>query len=152
MHEVDLETLVDRELRRLPAPRAPHTLLPRVVMAVQQWAMRPWYARAWVTWPLEWQALSMAALIVLLVGGTMLIPIVEAAAAGASATFAPGVRRAADVAHRAEATVNAGRILWRALVEPFVAYVFALVALMCLGCAVLGTALNRVALGRTLQS
>ena len=45
-------TLVDRELRQLPSPRAPHTLLPRVLAAVEQWTRRPWYARAWFTWPL----------------------------------------------------------------------------------------------------
>ena len=33
-------------------PRAPHTLLPRVLAAVQAWAQRPWYERAWFTWPL----------------------------------------------------------------------------------------------------
>jgi len=152
MHPIDLETLVDRELRRLPAPRAPHTLLPRVLTAVQQWAMRPWYARAWVTWPLGIQALSIAALVLLLVGGTMLIPRAQAAAADATSTFADSLMRVAGVAHRAEATINAARILWRALLEPFVVYLFAFVVLMCLGCAAFGTALNHVALGRTSHS
>ena len=65
--EDDLERVAQRALERLPAPRAPHTLLPRVMAAVQQWTRRPWYARAWVTWPLGWQALSTAALVLLLI-------------------------------------------------------------------------------------
>ena len=39
--------------------------------------------------------------------------------------------------------------VWRALLEPLVAYAFALVVLMCLTCAAFGTALNRIAFGRT---
>ena len=63
MNPTDLETLVDRELRRLPALRAPHTLLPRVLAAVQRWSQRPWYARAWFTWPIGGQIASAAALV-----------------------------------------------------------------------------------------
>ena len=62
MDPADLETFVDGELRRLPLPRAPQTLLPRVLAAVEQWRERPWYARAWFTWPLAWQSGRSAAL------------------------------------------------------------------------------------------
>src|ERR1700730_9576250 len=65
MHPVDLEPLVDRELRQLALPRAPHTLLPRVLAAVQAWAQRPWYQRAWFTWPVAWQVAASAALLVI---------------------------------------------------------------------------------------
>src|SRR6478752_931002 len=58
--EDDLEALASRELRRLPLPRAPQTLLPRVLAAVDAWARRPWYMRAWFTWPLGWQGASLA--------------------------------------------------------------------------------------------
>ena len=47
MNPADLETLVDCKLKALPTPRAPHTLLPRVLAAVQEWTLRPWYTRAW---------------------------------------------------------------------------------------------------------
>ena len=69
----DLEQRVDRELRRLPAPRAPHTLLPRVLAAVEAWVNRPWYTRAWFTWPLGWQVASVA-LLVLAVAGVWMLP------------------------------------------------------------------------------
>ena len=149
MQPADLETLVDRELRQLPVPRAPLTLLPRVLAAVQQWSRRPWYARAWLTWPLGWQVVSMAALILLVVGSVMLLPSARAAAGGAASPVAARVMSdVAGILQRAELTVNAVRVLWRALVEPLVAYAFALVALMCLACAAFGTALNRVVFER----
>jgi len=153
MHPADLETFVDGKLRELPTPRAPHTLLPRVLAAVQEWTLRPWYTRAWLAWPIGWQVVSTAALVVLLVGSAMLLPSAQAAADGARSALATGpIGEMAAIAGRAEVTVNAARVLWRALIEPFVAYAFALVVLMCLACAAFVTALNRIAFGRVFQS
>jgi hypothetical protein len=153
MQPADLESLVDGELRQLPLPRAPHTLLPRVLAAVQHWAGRPWYARAWFTWPLAWQAVSIAALVLIVGAGAMLIPSAQAAAGDAWSTLASGrIGEMAAVARRAMVTINAVRILWSAVLEPFVAYACVLVVLMCLACVAFATALNRVAFGRVLQS
>ena len=149
MYPAELETLVDRELKRLPMPRAPQTLLPRVLAAVQQWSRRPWYARAWLTWPLAWQLVSSVALILLIVGTVIVLPGALAAASGATSPFAAGVTSdMTGMWQRAAATFHASRIVWRATVEPLAVYVFALVTLMCMACAAFGTALNRVALGR----
>jgi hypothetical protein len=149
MHPVDLEHLVDRELRQLPAPRAPHTLLPRVLAAVQRWSRRPWYARAWFTWPLAGQIASAVALILIVVGSAMLMASAETAVGHTMARFISGV---APLAQRVEATMNAARVLWRALIEPLVVYAFGLVVLMCLACAAFGTALNHVAFRRAVHS
>lgn len=149
MHPADLETLVDRELRRLPAPRAPHTLLPRVLAAVQQWSQRPWYARAWFTWPAAAQIASAAALILVLVASALLIANVQIAVGQSSARLLSGV---APLAQRAEATINAARVVWRALIEPLLVYAFGLVVLMCLACAAFGSALNHVAFRRAVHS
>ena len=149
MHPAELEALVDRELERLPVPRAPHTLLPRVLAAVQQWSRRPWYARAWLTWPLWWQLVSCVALILLVIGSVMALPSARAAASSATSPFAAGVTsEMTGIWQRAAVTFHASRIIWRATVEPLVIYVFALVTLMCAACAAFGTALNRVAFGR----
>jgi len=149
MHPVDLERLVGRELRQLPEPRAPHTLLPRVLAAVQEWTLRPWYARAWLAWPLGWQVVSIGALIVLVAGSAMVLASARAAAADAASIFADGlVSDVARIAQRGGATTTAARVLWRTLLEPFVAYAFALVVLMCVACAAFGTALNHVIPGR----
>jgi len=126
----ELEQKVDRELRRLPAPRAPHTLLPRVLAAVEAWVNRPWYTRAWFTWPVGWQVASVALLALIIAGVWMLPP------APASVIV----------------TTNAGRVLWRTIVEPFLAYAFVIVVIMCLACAAFGAALSYVFVERAEQS
>jgi hypothetical protein len=151
MDPVDLETFVARELRRLPAPRAPHTLLPRVLAAVEAWTARPWYARAWFTWPIEWQVVLVAALILLVAGAAMLLP-----GAWESNPATPVLARVMGdlsvISVRAEVLTNAAQVLWRTLLTPFLPYALALVVLMCLACIVFGVALNRVAFERTFQS
>src|SRR3954466_15035194 len=92
----DLERLADLGLRRLPLPRAPQTLLPRVMAAVHAWADRPWYARAWFTWPVGWQAASVAALLIVIAGVVVTVPRIETAVAGAAALV--HVRVLGDVA------------------------------------------------------
>jgi hypothetical protein len=145
MRLVELETLVDRHLRQLPQPRAPHTLLPRVLAAVQAWAQRPWYERAWFTWPLVWQMASIAALILIVGASAALLPKTIAAAGAVRATVTGRVMDdVAPLAQRAEVTTNTVRVIWRALLEPLVAYAFGLVVLMCLACAAVGAALDRV--------
>ena len=152
MHLVELETLVGKELGQLSLPRAPHTLVPRVLAAVQEWAGRPWYAREWFTWPLAWQVLSFGALILLVGGSATLLSSAVAVTTGAGSTFAPDlVRDVAGIAGRVGATTNAARIFWRTLLEPFAAYMSGLVALMCLACAAFGAALTYVIPGRALQ-
>jgi hypothetical protein len=63
-----LEAAVDRELKALPNLRAPQTLLPRVMAVLEQRAGLPWYRRAWQTWPLPLQAVSMLVLLVAFAG------------------------------------------------------------------------------------
>jgi negative regulator of sigma E activity len=149
MHPADLETFVDTELRRLPLPRAPLTLLPRVLAAVQQWSRRPWYARAWFTWPLAGQIASAAALMLIVVASAILIASAQAAVYEMAARLLIGVT---PVAQRAEAAVNAARVVWRVLIEPLTVYAFVWVVLMCLACAAFGTALNHVAFRRAVHS
>ena len=146
----DLERLADRELRRLPSPRAPQTLLPRVMAAVEAWAGRPWYSRAWFTWPFGWQAASVAALALLVAGGVFFAPRVELAVSGAIATLQILAGGVADVAP-VETTAHSARILWRTLLEPLATYALVVVVLMVLACAVFGTALNHVVIERAEQ-
>jgi hypothetical protein len=125
-------------------------LLPRVLAAVDQWARRPWYSRAWFTWPPGWQVASLMALALLVAGVALLMPGALAAAGGAASRLAPGaMSEVADTASRVDAAINAGRVVWRALIEPLAVYAFVLVALMCVACAAFGTALDRVAFDRT---
>ena len=150
MSRADLEDLVHDALRRLPTPPAPHTLLPRVRLAVQQWSSRPWYARAWFTWPIGWQLASIAAFVACVGGAFALAPsaatVVPASIAARASAWSASV---ASILQHADATVAAARILWRALVAPLLPYAVSVVVLMCLACAVFGTALDRAAFGRT---
>jgi hypothetical protein len=123
----ELERRVHDELRRLPSPLAPGTLLPRVLAAVDAWANRPWYARAWFTWPLGWQIASVVFL-ALAAYGTWVLPALPDSVA---------------------ATTSAGSVIWRTLIEPLLGYVVGLVLLMCLACAAFGAALNYLFLERT---
>jgi hypothetical protein len=123
----ELERRVHDELRHLPGPLAPATLLPRVLAAVDAWARRPWYARAWFTWPLAWQLASVA--FVVLAGYAMWI--------------------APPLPASVVATTSAGGVIWRTLIEPLLGYVVGLVVLMGLACAVFGAALNYLFLERT---
>jgi hypothetical protein len=147
---VDLEQVVHEELRRLPQPTAPRTLLPRVMAAVHAWSMRPWYARAWFTWPVGLQVLSVAAVLGFLAGVVVIAPGAEQIVRDAIAARASGLTAHLAAAFgNVEAGVIAARVLWRTFGEPVVPYVFVLVALMGFACAIFGTAFNRVAFGRS---
>jgi hypothetical protein len=123
----DLERRMRDELTRLPSPVAPASLLPRVLAAVDAWVSRPWYARAWFTWPLAWQAASVV-FVALALYATWVAPPLPASIV---------------------ATGNAGGVIWRTLIEPLLGYVVGLVVLMGLACAVFGAALNYLFLERT---
>lgn len=118
MEPRDLESLVDAGLRRLPDPRAPRTLLPRVLEAVEGTRL-PWYARPWVTWPRGWQSASLVALF---------------AALAASGVAAIGIDRAlsrlTDHAPLIGAISAVTRLVWSALLQP--AALYALVAFLSL--------------------
>jgi hypothetical protein len=150
MPRVDLEQRVHEELRRLPAPMAPRTLLPRVMAAVQAWTERPWYARAWFTWPIGLQVLSLAAVAGMLAGAVVVAPGAVQVVRDAMTARASGTAVAvASAARQVEGGVIAARALWRALGAPLVPYVFVVVMLMGVACVTFGTALNRVAFGRS---
>ncbi|HEX6465472.1 MAG TPA: hypothetical protein VFZ98_13510, partial [Vicinamibacterales bacterium] len=111
-NESELQSLVDSELRRLPLPRAPETLLPRILQAVNA-APRPWYARAWFTWP--WP-LRLASLTVL-------------------ALLAYGFWRLPPAPPSVVAAVGTTRVLWDALIQPLLPYLVAVMLVMGVACA-----------------
>ena len=67
-NEQRLAAAIDRELKALPNLPAPETLLPRVLAVIKQPAALPWYRRAWQTWPLPLQAVSMLVLLTAFAG------------------------------------------------------------------------------------
>jgi hypothetical protein len=60
-NDQQLEAAVDRVLKALPPLKAPDTLIPRVLAAIEPAASMRWYRRPWQTWP---RALQLALLCV----------------------------------------------------------------------------------------
>ena len=49
--EPKLGERIQRELRQLPLVKAPTTLAPRVLAAIEARAHQPWWKRSWAAWP-----------------------------------------------------------------------------------------------------
>ena len=153
MNSYELERFVSGRLQRLPAPRAPLTLLPRVLAAAKAWAERPWYAREWFTWPLQWQVGSIGLLVLTLISVFLAIPVVQSTLLQSTSAFTSSLqidipRMAGDL----QASTATARVIWRAIVQPFLPYAFAIVVLMCGACATVVFVLNRIVFGRILHS
>ena len=148
MNPVDLQELVDRELKRLPAPRAPRSLLPRVLAATVDRPELPWYRGAWVTWPRAWQAASIAAIALMAAGVWLAVPLVAGLLSSSTLTTAPAVPdRVVALGRTASETATVVRLFWRVLIAPIAVYLFALALSLSLACALIWTALERLALG-----
>ncbi len=129
MDELDLERFVDRELKRLPASRAPRTLVPRVMAAVAEARLLAWYSRPWLEWPWALQALS------LVVAGAM-----------ASAGWMVW-NQAPDVALRLNQAAAVSRALWSVFLGPIAFVVLALTIVVALAGAAAWNAVTRVTFG-----
>ena len=146
MHPADLEVLSDAELRRLPVPRAPRTLLPRVLAAVATWSMRPWYARAWFTWPVAGQ---IAATLALTAGSAVLLTRAQPLFSRSARLFGAASSPLADVINgdvigRLGAMATAAEVVYRVLLVPIMPMASILVILMSLTCAAFVVALKHV--------
>lgn len=143
--------LIDRALRTLPYPGAPATLLPRVMAAVTTWAQRPWYERAWFTWPVGLQIASAAAL-ALMVGGLVLgAPAAQSLLAGLSQDATTSMfARFLGGFDRVDATVAGARVLWRALGASVLGYAAAVVFVMYAACAAVVVVINRAFFGKVM--
>jgi hypothetical protein len=144
----DLDAIVDRSLKALPPPRAPRTLLPRVMAAVAAAERARAPQRTWFTWPLLWQAASVAGVVLLawaaIVVGPALRDAVGASMPGAAtAAFS----RVAALVDSASSAMRVGSIVGETYLRPIAGYVLAWVVLMSAACATFGLALGRVALG-----
>ena len=113
-------------LQRLPYPRAPRTLLPRILAAIA----RPWYAREWLAWPRQWQAASLVFAVLSGIGAWV---------------FLSTSSHVAEIESVMTTAATAARVLWRLVVQPVAAHVLALAIMACLTCAAGWAALSRVA-------
>ncbi len=144
----DPDERLSRALRQLPIITAPVTLLPRVIAAVQVWAGRPWYQRAWFTWPGAWQFATVGTLLLVVGAALAFLPGVEtlrSAAVAALSSGRPVVNP--DSLARIEALWLAARVLWQGF-QSVLAYAFFIVAVMTAMCLTVAVTLNRAVFGR----
>ena len=124
MSPAELESLATRKLARLPSPRAPHSLLPRVVAEIRRKKHEHWFRRPWATWPQALQVVS---------------PVVCAAVVWLAGT---ALGRVAE--GEVGALFGAIRILWRIFLEPNVGYLAVLIGVMGMASALFFAALSRM--------
>jgi hypothetical protein len=138
-----LTAWLQRELRQLPELRAPATLIPRVLQAIEMRA-RQWWRRPWLAWPLSAQLLSGAFLLVILGAGIYVWEV-----------YSPNFVLATLAQHypRIESLWSLGASLGNSLIlvtnasQPWLCYITAAVVLMYFCCIGLGAVCFRVAFG-----
>ncbi|RPJ64378.1 MAG: hypothetical protein EHM24_23050 [Acidobacteria bacterium] len=148
MNPADLERLIDEELKRLPAPRAPRTLLPGVLAATVH-RRPPSQARPWLSWPLAWQTGSVVAVGVVVTGIYMLAQQALSWWTGGGSGLPGELTDLLSALSQASALV---RVSWRLLLEPVAFSVIVAAVTLSLGCAALWSVLDRVALGGASES
>ncbi len=132
MDPADLDRLLDRELKALPRPAAPRTLLPRVIAATLDPVGDASAATGWSTWSRGWQLGSVAALMAVIGVAWLLLP------------AAP--REISDATRTAVETATLVRVFWQVLFGPIAVYIAVLGVALTLACAAAWAAFE-VALG-----
>ena len=124
--ERQLEREIHDALRRLPQPRAPRTLAPRVMQAVAAAAGAPRPKAGWRQWPLQWQLLALVVACSAVVAVAMGVSIATAWIGSLAGT-------------------RAAIVLWQTFAAPIAVPLSILTAVMCAACALLAAALKHVA-------
>jgi len=148
----DLERELHDALRRLPSPRAPRSLTPRVMAAVRARRETPWFARPMTTWPLALQALTIALAVVPLAvlgvwvfGGGVLQNGTAALGLPRPAAWSQGLPPVVRQAMEQASTVL---VLWRLFFGPVLVYAAAFAVAVGGVFAVCAAALTWVVRGR----
>lgn len=145
MNQIDLQQLLDRELKQLPLPRAPEALLSKVLAVTVHQAPAA-SDSGWLAWPRAWQLASAAALIALVAGAWSLLQVAHPMNFVWSLVGeAPG--RVGGVVQGASEASTLVRVFWEVVLKPVAAYVSVLAIGFGLACALLWTAVERLALG-----
>jgi hypothetical protein len=148
MNPIDLEQIVDAELKRLPTPRAPRSLLPRVLAATSAQPQAQ-AARGWTAWSRVWQFAGGIGALVFIVGIWKVA--VWAQPFVGELLPAVGLGRATSVARGADEAATVARVLWEVMLQPVATYLSILVVSFALACALLWSAVERLAPGGASQ-
>ncbi len=146
MNPDDLERLIDRELKQLPSPRAPVTLLPRVLAATAARKSAPSHAERWFSWPRRWR-LAAVAVLVLITAGVAAMGYVWWPQLDAGLSW---LQSAAWILTRVGTAAQDGatlvRVCWRVLLGPVTFSLLVVTLSLSCACAALWAALERVTL------
>jgi hypothetical protein len=145
MDPIDRDDGLDRALKALDAPRAPRTLLPRVMAAVAEHERQP-IARPWMQWPRTWRIASFAGMAVVTVAVIWLLPNLEVVIRASGGWLSQRDTALGGGVESAASFLSVGRTLWQSLVGPVLWYVVVWMIVMTTACAALGAALD-LALG-----
>ena len=149
-YEKRLETAVDRELKQLPELLAPHTLIMRVMKAIEARLGLPWYRQSWQMWSPALRTTSLAILVALFSGlcfGTWKLTHLESVAA-TTASVGHWFGGFGVIWHAAAALVSALVVAVKQLGTGFLVAIFAALTLGYALCVGLGTVYLRVGLAR----
>lgn len=145
MPHPDLETIVHRALSELPVPRAPRTLVPRVMAGLRH-SRHAWYQRAWRTWPAAARVASLAALAAVVWASLLALPAAQEGARALVMRMGVEWNLLSTVTAGVGAIIDVADVLQR-VSAPAIGYVVSLTMAMCAAFAVCGAALTRVVLG-----
>ena len=138
----DLESLIQRKLAELPAPKAPGTLLPRIMAEVRRTGRSPRRQRTWTGEVWQRQTVRLAASTALILMGGLFVD--WASDGGVGSTWGLLLETAEEAAGGAGAMVHESRVLWRVLLEPIAAYLVLWVGGMWVFLALLWEALRNM--------
>ena len=142
MNPSDLESLIQRKLAELPAPKAPTALLPRIMAEVRRTGRSPWRQRAWISGVWQRPAVRLAAWTALILMGVLAVD--WSSGGWVSSTWGVFLATTEEVAVGAGAMVREARVLRRVLLEPIAAYLILWVSGMWVFFALLWEALRSV--------
>ena len=140
MKPSDLESLIHRKLAVLPAPKAPGTLLPRIMAEARRPRRSPGREQFRLGWLWRRPAVGLAALTALILMAGLLVDWTSGGRVGNA--WGVLVATAEEAAVGAGAMVHEARVLWRVLLEPVAAYLVLWVSGMWVFSALLWEALR----------
>ena len=146
MDFAELEQSTDRALHRLPMPKAPLTLLPRVLAAAAGLARRPWYSRTWFTWPAPLRMGSAIAGVLLMALTVVFAPQTAQVGAAISHYLAVAIAALPELLELASGIAAVVQIAWHGVLQPVAVFGFAIVVLSVLICGACWTLVNRLTL------
>ena len=149
MKPPDLESFIHRKLAELPAPKAPGTLLPRIMAEARR--TRPSSGREPFRpgWLWRRPAVGLAAMTALILMGGLLVDWASGGRVGNA--WGVLVATAEEAAVGAGAIVHGGQVLWRVLLEPIAVYLILWLGCMWVFLALLWETLRSMLWERSVQ-